>query len=116
MASPNIVSPTSVTLRHLAAGVGSTFSTLVSCAADKSLKVSTIVASNVTATHTAISLVLYNGTATHAIASNVTVPEKASLVIVSRENPVYLTEGCTLDVAAGIASAIHVTGSYEEVT
>jgi len=115
MANPNIVSASNIKFRALAVAATDTFTNVVTCGADKSLRVSSVVVSNITATASSFSLVLSDGTATHSIASSITVPKNASLVVISRDNPVYLTEGYSIEVAANAAGAIHVTGSYEEI-
>jgi hypothetical protein len=47
--------------------------------------------------------------------SGAVVPDNASLLPVTRENPVYLTEGCSLEATTSVEGSIHVTGSYEEI-
>lgn len=115
MVAPNIVSPTSITLKSLAATVASSFSSILSCDSDKVLKLSSLMASNVTATASSISVVVTDGTASHSIVTNVTVPESASIVVISRDNPLYVVEGHSVEVAGGAAGEVEITGSYEEI-
>jgi hypothetical protein len=116
MAAPNIVSPTTITLKSLRSTVGTSAVTLVTCAADKAVKVSTLYAANIDGDNAAdvSARVDVSGT-THAICSTVSVPADASLVIVDRNSPVYLEEGQSLQVIASAAGAIHIVGSYEEI-
>jgi hypothetical protein len=50
MAAPNIVSPTTITLKQLSTTVGTAAITLVTCAADRAVKLSTLYAANVDGT------------------------------------------------------------------
>jgi hypothetical protein len=112
---PNLVSPTSITLKNFNAVAGTAASTLVSCGTANSIKVSCVVAANVSAASAGFTLQLNDGSATYAIVSAAAIPANASLLPVTRENPVYLTEGCSIEALASEADAIHVTGSYEDI-
>ncbi len=116
MAAPNIVSPTTITLKSVRSTVGTSAVTLVTCATDKAVKVSTLYAANIDGSNAAdvSARVSVSGT-THAICSTVSVPADASLVIVDRNTPVYLEEGQSLEVLASAANALHIVGSYEEI-
>ena len=94
MTAPNIVSPTSITLKQLSTTVGTAALTLVTCATDRAVKLSTLYAANVEGTNAGdITIRVSDGTATHAVCSTVSVPADASLVVVDRNSPVYLEEG-----------------------
>lgn len=115
MAAPNIVSPTTVTLKSVNTTVGTSVVTLVTCASNKAVKVSSLMAANVTATSASVSVRFNDGTSTHAICSTIVVPANASLLCVTRDNPVYLEEGKSIQAVAGATGAIHVVASYEEI-
>ena len=116
MAAPNIVSPTTITLRQLSTTVGTAALTLVTCAADKAIKLSTLYAANVDGTSAGdITIRVSDGTATHAVCSTVSVPADASVVVVDRNSPVYLEEGDSIEAVASAANAIQIVGSYEEI-
>lgn len=116
MAAPNIVSPTSITLKQLSTTVGTAALTLVTCASDKAIKLSTLFAANVQGTNAGdITIRVSDGTATHAVCSTVSVPADASLVVVDRNSPVYLEEGDSIEAIASAAATIEVVGSYEEI-
>lgn len=116
MAAPNIKSPTSITLKSLRSTVGTSAVTLVTCAADKAVKVSTLYAANIDGSTPAdvSARVNVSGT-THAVCSTVSVPADASLLIVDRNSPVYLEEGQSLEVLASSTGTLHIVGSYEEI-
>lgn len=116
MAAPNIVSPTTITLKQLSTTVGTAALTLVTCAADKAIKLSTLFAANVQGTNAGdITIRVSDGTATHAVCSTVSVPADASLVVVDRNSPVYLEEGDSIEAIASAAATIEIVGSYEEI-
>lgn len=116
MAAPNIVSPTTITLKNVASTVGTSAITLVTCPTDKALKVSTLYAANKQGTNAADATVnLVSGGETVAICSTVSVPADASLVVVDRNSPVYLEEGDALTVVASATGAIEIVASYEEI-
>ena len=116
MAAPNIVSPTTITLKNVASTVGTSAITLVTCAADRALKVSTLYAVNVDGTSAGdITIRVSDGTATHAVCSTVSVPADASVVVVDRNSPVYLEEGDSIEAVASAAATIEIVGSYEEI-
>jgi 3-polyprenyl-4-hydroxybenzoate decarboxylase len=115
MPTPNIVSPTNIALKSFAASVSSAFTSILSCGSNKVLKVSSLVASNVTATASSISIAVNDGTVARSVVTDVSVPENASVVIVSRDNPLYVVEGHSVEVASGVPSEVEITGSYEEI-
>lgn len=117
MASPNIVSPTSILLKSIGSTVGTGVTTLVTCPANKAAKISSLTAANVTETATAVTIRFNDGTATAAVVWSISVPSAASLICVVRDqNPVYLKEGESLQAIASATGAIQITGSYEEIS
>lgn len=116
MAAPNIKSPTSITLKNAATTVGTSATTIVTCATDKAVKVSTLTIANKNGTNAAdATLNLVSGGATVAIASTVSVPADATLVAVDRNSPVYLEEGDSLTAVASAAGTLEIVTSYEEI-
>ena len=116
MAAPNIKSPKSITLRQLSTTVGTAAITLVTCAADRAVKLSTLYAANVAGTSAGdITIRVSDGTATHAVCSTVSVPADASVVVVDRNSPVYLEEGDSIEALASATATIQIVGSYEEI-
>ncbi len=113
MASPNIIQPTSITLKQIAKTVGTSAVTLLTCDAGKSVKVSTLLCSNVTATAASFTLRISDGTATHAMYSTFVVGANDSKLAVSRDYPVYLEEGSSLQAIAGATGSINIVGAYE---
>jgi len=116
MAAPNIVSPTSITLKQISSTVGTSAVTLVTCATDKAVKVSTLLAANVQGTNAGdITIRVSDGTATHAVCSTVSVPADASVIVVDRNSPVFLEEGDSVEAIASATGTIEIVGSFEEI-
>lgn len=116
MAAPNIVSPTTITLKNVGSTVGTSAITLVTCAANKAVKVSTLYASNIQGSNAVdVTCRLNVSGTTHAIASTVSVPADATLVVVDRNSPVYLEEGHALEAFASATGSLHIVAAYEEI-
>lgn len=52
----------------------------------------------------------------HYIAGLVAVPADGTLILVGRENPLYLTEGCSISLAAESVNSLHAICSYEVIS
>lgn len=127
MANPNIVNVTTI--------LGNTSSTLISSTADpfatalasnaassgKVYKINSIVAANVDGTSACditikiFSAAALGGTGT-AIASTISVPADATLIITDKTTSFYLLEDKSIGATAGVANDIVVTVSWEEIT
>lgn len=119
MAAPNIVNVTSIYGKTM--GVGLTTSTtagILTCASNKVLKINTIILSNVDGGNNADATVYFydsNVTARYALAYTVTVPADSSLVIVGKDNPIYLEENDQIEGGASATGDIDIIISYEEI-
>ena len=56
-----------------------------------------------------------SGTA-YPVASTVSVPANASLIVVDKTTPIYLQEGTSITVTSGTASGITYSISYEDIS
>jgi hypothetical protein len=126
MANPNIVNVTTI--------LGNTSSTLISSNANpfatalvnnavssnKVYKVNTIIVANVDGTNAAeITISIFSqddlGGTARAIASTITVPADATLVVVDKNSSFYLLEDQSIGVTASAANDLVVTCSWEEI-
>ena len=126
MANPNIVNVTSIlgnTSTNLISSTADPFATaLVNNAASsgKVYKINSIVVANIDGTSAAdITINLYSaaslgGTAT-AIASTISVPADATLIVTDKTTSFYLLEDKSIGATAGTASDLVVTASWEEI-
>jgi hypothetical protein len=126
MANPNIVAVTSIygnTSTLLISSTADPFATaLVSNAASsgKVYKINSIVAANVDGTSAAditikiFSAAALGGTGT-AIASTISIPPDASLIVTDKTTSFYLLEDKSIGATASAANDIVVTCSWEEI-
>jgi len=124
MANPNIVNVTSIFGKSTTLALTTTAGTVLlanTSASGKVFKINTILASNVDGTNDGAVTIAYNnnaggtGTSTE-LASTITVPADASLVVVGKENGFYLEEDRSIVGNANAASTIEVLISYEDIS
>ena len=127
MANPNIVAVTNIvgnTSTNLISSTADPFATaLVSNAASsgKVYKINSIVAANVDGSSACditikiFSAAALGGTGT-AIASTISVPADATLIITDKTTTFYLLEDKSLGATASAANDVVVTVSWEEIT
>jgi hypothetical protein len=124
MANPNIVNVTSILGDNSSTSLTSTSATsIVSNAASsgKVLKINTLIVSNVDGTNACdITINKYSaaalGGSAFAIASTVSVPADASLIVIDKTTSIYLKENESIGATAGTASDLIVTCSWEDIS
>jgi hypothetical protein len=119
MAAPNLRSPTIITGKTSVYPVTATLGSALSNAAasGKVLKVNSIRGSNVDGTNAAtLSVTLYRSTVDTHLIKAVEIKPQASLVVLNREEQMYLEEGDDIRAVASAAGDIELTISYEEVS
>lgn len=119
MAAPNIITVSNILGRNAVANVGITAAAIVtnSAASNKVLKVNTLIISNIDGVNAAdITVDLLKNSIAYMVASTITVPADASLVVISRDNTIYLEEGDSLRLTASAAGDLQAVCSYEEIT
>lgn len=124
MAAPNIVNVTSIIGKTVVADLTTTSATSVLSNAASSnlvLKINSLIVSNVDASASAaITINLYSaaalgGTATQ-IANTITIPARTSLIVIDKNNSIYLEENRSIGATASIANDLKVVCSYEEIS
>jgi hypothetical protein len=123
MAAPNIVNVTSIIGVTTAVGLSTTaVTTFLSNAAssNKVLKINTVVAAGIGTGQGNITLKYHLAAAgagtSIALANTITVPAGASLVIIGKDNPIYLEENRSLTAQASVANNIAIVCSYEDIS
>jgi hypothetical protein len=123
MANPNIVNVAAIYGNNSSVSLTTTSATsIVSNAASsgKVFKINTIMVANVDGTNAAditinkYSAAALGGTA-FPIASTISVPADATLIIVDKTTSIYLLENESIGATAGTASDLVVTASWEEI-
>lgn len=116
MAAPNIVGVTSITGKTdvQAVGISATAITTNSSASGKVYKVNSLIVSNVDGINDAdITADLFRSSVAYHIAKTITVPADSTLVLISKDNAIYLEEGDALRLTASVASDLEALCSYE---
>jgi bifunctional N-acetylglucosamine-1-phosphate-uridyltransferase/glucosamine-1-phosphate-acetyltransferase GlmU-like protein len=125
MAAPNIVGPSTITAKtaFLTSVTGATGTVLLNNAASsgKAFQVTTLFVSNIDGTNAVdVTIEVHNqddGAGTgHAICSTVTVPADATLIVVSKDTPVWLEEDRSIVVNPSASNDIQVVCSYLEIS
>jgi len=123
MANPNIVNVTTIYGNSSSTALSTTSATsIVSNAASsgKVFKINSIVVANVDGTSAAdITINVYSqaalGGTAYAIASTISVPADASLIVTDKTTSFYLLENQSIGAIAGTANDLVVTASWEEI-
>lgn len=131
MANPNIVNVTSILgqTTFLTPANTSTFVLVTNAASSNNVfKLDQIVAANQTNTAANVTVSIFTSGATSAgnvvttgasntfaIASNISVPAYASLIVMDKTTATYLTEDRAIVVASGTNNAITFSVSYEQI-
>jgi len=123
VANPNIVNVAAIYGNTSTTSLTSTSATSIvsnSASSGKVLKINSIVVANIDGTNAAdITINLYSaaslgGTAT-AIASTISVPADATLIVTDKTTTFYLLEDKSIGATAGAANDLVVTASWEEI-
>ena len=118
MANPNLVNVTSIYGKSIQGALTTTVTTdLLTCAADKLIKVNSIIIANIDGTNAATVTmgIIKSGGSVVLFASTISVPADATLVLVDKNSGIYLEQGDILEGGAGAASDLTYTISYEEL-
>lgn len=119
MAAPNIVNVTSIYGKTMGAALSTTVTTtILTCPANKVLKINSILVANVDGTNAADATVQFfdNSAATsYNLAKTISVPADSTLVVISKDTAIYLEESDQIRGGASAASDLEITISYEEL-
>lgn len=119
MAAPNIVNVTSIYGKTVGAALGTTVSTaILTCPADKVLKINSIIVSNVDGTNAADATVIFYDSSPAGywrLASTIAVPGDSTLVVLSKDTAIYLEEGDQIQAGASATGDLQIIISYEEL-
>lgn len=123
MSNPNIVNVTTIYGNTSTTSLTTTSATsLVSNAASsgKVYKIDSIVVANTSASAANITINVYSAAAlggtAFPIASTISVPAYASLIVTDKTTTFYLLEDKSVGATAGTSTALVVTASWEEIT
>jgi len=119
MAAPNIVNVSSIYGKTVGAALDTTLTTdILTCPADKVLKINSIIVANVDGTSSADATVYFydsSATARYALASTISVAADATLVVLGKDYPIYLEESDQIEAGASVTGDLEIVISYEEI-
>lgn len=114
MVTPNIYATTSIIGKTDVRAVTTTATAITTCAANKIYKINSVIAANIDGLNAAdITVDLFRSSVAYRIASTISVPPNATLVIISKDMGIYLEESDALRVTASAASDLQAFCSYE---
>lgn len=130
MANPNIVNVTVINgvTTYLTPSVTTAVVLLPNAASsNKVFKINQIVVANTTGTASNTTVSIYtngavaqgsapSGGTAFPVASAISVPGNASLIVVDKTTAIYLQEGTSITVTSGTASSLTYSISYEDIT
>jgi hypothetical protein len=123
MANPNIVNVTVINGNTSTTSLTTTSATSVAsnaASSGKVYKIDSIVVANTSASAANITINVYSAAAlggtAFPIASTISVPAYASLIVTDKTTAFYLLEDKSIGATAGTATALVVTASWEEIT
>ena len=121
MSAPNLVNVATITAKSVQANLGTTLTTEILANASSSgkvFKINNIIIANIDGTNAADASVAItkSGGSPIMIASTVSVPADATLVVVDKNTALYLEEGDNIEAGAGAASDLTITINYEELS
>lgn len=119
MAAPNIVNVATITGKTAVQSITTSVTAIVSNAAasGKVIKINSLIVANIDGTNSAnLTVDLYRSATAYALASTIAVPSDATLVVISKENSIYLEEGDDLRLTASANGDLQAVCSYEEIS
>jgi len=116
MANPNLVNVTSITGESVQAELDTTLTTeILAAASDTLVKINNIIIANIDGS-SAVDISVFitkSGGSPIAIASTISVPADATLVLIDKNSALYLEEGDNLEAGASANSDATITVNYE---
>jgi len=119
MAAPNVFNTTTITGSTDVQSVTTTATAITtnSAASNQVYKLNSLIVSNIDGTNDAdITVDLFRSSTAYHIASTVTVPADATLVVISKDMGIYLQEGDSIRCTASANGDLQAICSYEVIT
>ena len=116
MATPNLINLDTITPVLAAGAVTTSRADIIDVSAEFVAKVNSLIIANIDGTNAAditVEVSADNGSNYYAIAKTVSVPADASIVIIGKDNSIYLDETDLLAVTASANSDLTYAVSYE---
>lgn len=117
MANPNIVTVTSIIGKSTYANLTTTPTDIITNAVNSNtiLKINHVTVTNFGNTSVAVTMNVIRGANTCPI-TRITVPTLSSIIILSKDNSLYLEESDKISMSAGSANTLSMFASYEIIS
>ena len=119
MANPNIVNVATINGNVAGQAVGTSMTAIItnSASSGKIYKINSLIVANVDGANAAsISADIVIAGTSYAIAHTVTIPADASIVLIEKDSPIYLTENCSLQLQANATNDVEAVASWDEIS
>ena len=119
MANPNIVNVTTILGKTAVQSVSTTATDIVAngAASNKIFKINSLIVSNIDGVNSAdITVDVFRSSTSFRLASTITVPADATLVVISKDTSIYLEEGDSIRCLASANGDLQAVCSYEEIS
>jgi hypothetical protein len=119
MANPNIVNVSDIRGKSAVQNVTTSITAIVSNSAgsNKIFKINSLIVSNIDGTDPCdVTVDIFRSSASTKLASTITIPADATLVVISKDTGIYLEEGDSLRCQASANSDLQAVCSYEEIS
>ena len=119
MAAPNLVNVSSIYGKTLGAALNTNLNNAILANAggsNKLLKINSIIVANIDGSNASdVSVEFFDGSTAYRLASTITVPADSTLIVLGKDEPIYLEEGHSIRGGASAASDLEIIISYEEL-
>jgi hypothetical protein len=118
MAAPNLANISSMFGKTAVLAVTTSATAIVtnSAASGKVLKINSLIIANIDGVNAAdITVDIFRSSVAYDLAFTIAVPADATLVVISKDNAIYLEEGDSLRCTASANSDLEAICSYEEI-
>jgi hypothetical protein len=119
MANPNIVNVSSIYGKTVGQSITTSATAIVSnsIASGMVLKINSLIISNINGTAAAdITAEVMKGGTSYKLAHTISVPNDATLVLISKDTSIYLQEGDGILLTASAGGYLQAVCSYEEIS
>ena len=117
MAAPNIGAFTSIYGNTAVQAISNSTSAIVtnSSGSNQLYKIYSLSIANITTNNVTVIVDLYRSSVPYRMAGNISVPANSTMVMITKDNGVYLNEGDSLRLTAGANSSLEAVCSYEVI-
>ena len=119
MAAPNLVNVSSILGKTTGITLTTSNQDVVTCAAEKVLKINSFIVSNIDGTNSADVTVFFQdnsqSSTNFSLATTVAVPADSTLVVIGKDSPIYLEESDQIEAGASATNDLAIIISYEEL-